>query len=60
MYFLFQMGYANLKQVGRGIHLRQFSRAFVVEDDNKKRVAFVSVDAGMMGYGVKREVCLKH
>lgn len=50
------MGYANIAQVGRGIHLRQFARAFVVEDGTSKRVAFVSVDAGMMGYGVKREV----
>ncbi|XP_054736512.1 neutral ceramidase [Anastrepha obliqua] len=50
------MGYANIKQVGRGLHLRQFARAFVVEDENHNRVAFVSVDAGMMGYGVKREV----
>ncbi|XP_005183819.1 neutral ceramidase [Musca domestica] len=50
------MGYANIKQVGRGIHLRQFARAFVVEDNNRNRMAYVSVDAGMMGYGVKREV----
>lgn len=50
------MGYASIKQVGRGIHLRQFARAFVVEDENNKHIAFVSVDAGMMGYGVKREV----
>ena len=50
------MGYANIKQVGRGIHLRQFARAFVVEDENSKRIAFVSVDAGMIGYGLKREV----
>ncbi|CAD6992268.1 unnamed protein product [Ceratitis capitata] len=27
------MGYANIKQVGRGLHLRQFARAFVVEDE---------------------------
>ncbi|XP_055903625.1 neutral ceramidase [Eupeodes corollae] len=50
------MGYASLKQRGHGIHTRQFARAFVVEDDNSRRVAFVSVDAGMMGYAVKREV----
>lgn len=50
------MGYANLKQTGRGLHLRQFSRAFVVEDADNNRVAYASVDAGMMGYGVKREV----
>lgn len=50
------MGYANLKQKGKGLHLRQFARAFVVEDLSGNRVAYVSVDAGMIGYGVKREV----
>lgn len=49
------MGYAKLGQKGSGIHLRQFSRAFVVSD-NEKRLAFVSVDAGMIGHPVKREV----
>lgn len=54
-----QMGYAQLEQVGHGIHLRQFARAFVFEDDSgsrSKRVAFVSVDAAMMGNGVRKEV----
>uniref|UniRef100_A0A6P4FLE6 Neutral ceramidase n=1 Tax=Drosophila rhopaloa TaxID=1041015 RepID=A0A6P4FLE6_DRORH len=50
------MGYANIKQVGRGIHTRVFARAFVVEDEKGNRVAFVSADAGMMGFGLKREV----
>ncbi|KAL0831611.1 hypothetical protein ABMA28_002389 [Loxostege sticticalis] len=53
------MGYANFEQVGHGIHLRQFARAFVLEDDtssSKQRLVFVSVDAAMMGHGVRREV----
>ncbi|CAH2241580.1 jg3916 [Pararge aegeria aegeria] len=51
------MGYANLEQSGHGIHLRQFSRAFVLEDEsNSTRFVFVSVDAAMMGIGVRREV----
>lgn len=50
------MGYANLKQTGKGIHTRQFARAFVIEDEHNSRVAFVSAEAGMIGYGVKREV----
>lgn len=50
------MGYANLKQKGKGLHLRQFARAFVVEDVSGNRVAFVTVDAAMVGDGVKREV----
>ncbi|XP_004929418.2 neutral ceramidase isoform X2 [Bombyx mori] len=53
------MGYAQLEQIGHGIHLRQFSRAFVIEDnsgDTVKRLVFVSVDAAMMGHGVRKEV----
>lgn len=53
------MGYAQLSQKGEGIHLRQFSRAFIVEDDQKTRVAFVSFDAGMVGNAVKRAVVKK-
>ncbi|XP_055381163.1 neutral ceramidase-like [Condylostylus longicornis] len=49
------MGYANLKQKGEGLHLRQYSRSFIVEKDDK-RVVFVSVDAGMIGHALKREV----
>ncbi|KAJ2950252.1 hypothetical protein O0L34_g11614 [Tuta absoluta] len=50
------MGYAKLEQKGHGIHLRQFSRAFVIEDENRNRLVFVSVDAAMMGNGVRQEV----
>ncbi|XP_052755048.1 neutral ceramidase isoform X2 [Galleria mellonella] len=52
------MGYANFEQTGHGIHLRQFARAFVLENDvdSAERVVFVSVDAAMMGHGVRREV----
>ncbi|GAB0099781.1 Neutral ceramidase [Sergentomyia squamirostris] len=49
------MGYAQLSQKGEGIHLRQFSRAFIV-DDGQRRIVFVSVDAGMIGNAVKRGV----
>ncbi|XP_055525447.1 neutral ceramidase [Wyeomyia smithii] len=49
------MGYAQLSQRGAGIHLRQFSRAFIFEESGKRAV-FVSVDAGMMGHAVKRDV----
>ena len=51
-----KMGYANLKQKGQGIHLRQYSRAFIIEG-NDSRVVFVSVDAAMIGHALKREVC---
>ncbi|CAH0714659.1 unnamed protein product, partial [Brenthis ino] len=51
------MGYANFEQTGHGIHLRQFSRAFVLADDNDStRIVFVSIDAAMMGNGIRREV----
>lgn len=49
------MGYAKSNQKGCGIHLRQFSRAFIF-DDGSQRAAFVSIDAGMMGYGVRKAV----
>lgn len=50
------MGYAEFSQRGHGIHLRQFSRAFIFEDEQGERVVFVSADAGMMGHAVKRDV----
>lgn len=50
------MGYAEFSQRGHGIHLRQYSRAFVFEDDLGERIVFVSADAGMMGHAVKRDV----
>lgn len=53
------MGYAQLSQKGEGIHLRQFSRAFIIEDDDNTRVAFVSFEAGMVGNAVKRAVVRK-
>uniref|UniRef100_A0A182MZX1 Neutral ceramidase n=1 Tax=Anopheles dirus TaxID=7168 RepID=A0A182MZX1_9DIPT len=50
------MGYAQLTQRGTGIHLRQYARSYVIEDEEGARVVFVSVDAGMMGHAVKRDV----
>lgn len=42
------IGYAEASQVGDGIHLRQRARAFIVsEDDDSKRIAFVSLDTGL-------------
>ncbi|XP_063700264.1 neutral ceramidase [Culicoides brevitarsis] len=51
------MGYANMAQRGKGIHLRQFARTFIVGDQTTNdRIVFVSVDAAMMGHNVKRGV----
>lgn len=49
------MGYANVEQKGKGIHLRLFSRAFIICDGTKSFV-FVSVDCGMIGNGIQKEV----
>ena len=51
-----QMGYAKQGQNTKGIHIRQYSRAFVFEQDGHRN-AFVSVDIGMMGQLIKMEVC---
>ncbi|KAF8781378.1 Neutral ceramidase like protein [Argiope bruennichi] len=49
------MGYAQLSQRTSGIHLRQFSRAFVV-DDGESRILFISIDAGMTSQLIYLEV----
>jgi len=51
------MGYANPAQKSAGIHTRQYSRAFVI-DDGIQRIAFVSVDCGMIDQIIKTEVIL--
>jgi len=49
-----------MEQSGEGIHLRQFSRAFLIEDsDSTSRIAFVSIDSAMMGDQIKKEVSRK-
>ncbi|XP_067670891.1 neutral ceramidase B-like [Haliotis asinina] len=51
------MGYANPAQTSNGIHLRQYSRAFVFADSgNKTRTVFVSTDSCMVSEDVKLEV----
>lgn len=57
-YRFFQMGYAHISQRGSGLHLRQYSRAFIIEN-NSKRVAFVSVDGAMIAHTVKRDVSMR-
>lgn len=52
------MGYAKIDQKGSGLHLRTFSRAFVV-DDGEERFVFVSVDSAMIGNGVRQAVLQK-
>lgn len=49
------MGYANTDQTARGLHTRLFSRAFIVDDGNK-RVVFVTSDIGMVSQRLRLEV----
>ena len=51
------MGYAKQGQNTKGIHIRQYSRAFVFEENGARNV-FVSIDIGMMGQLVKMKVNL--
>lgn len=51
------MGYAMPTQIGRGIHLRQYSRAFIFADAEKKsRVVFVNADICMGSQIMKMRV----
>ena len=55
-FFFKQMGYANPAQTANGIHLRQYSRAFIFLDMTGKRFVFVSTDSCMLSQGIKLEV----
>jgi len=51
------MGYAKQGQNTKGIHMRLYSRAFIVEDEGSdSRVVFVSTDTAMLGQLVKPRV----
>ena len=43
------MGMANPSQKGTGIHTRMRARSFVFVGDDGARVAYCSLDAGMIG-----------
>lgn len=51
------MGYANPAQITHGIHLRQYSRAFIISDpQNTSRIVFVNTDSCMQSQGLKLEI----
>ena len=51
------MGYAMPAQTSHGIHFRQYSRAFIFADAEKKnRVVFVNIDICMGSQAIKIEV----
>lgn len=59
---IFQMGYAQHDQKGLGLHLRLYSRAFIIqtdESDASKPIVFVNLDAGMPSQILKTQVCTK-
>ena len=49
-------GYASSDQTSKGLHMRLWARAFVVEGCNGKRVAFVSADLAQMFHSVRQGV----
>ena len=52
-----QMGYAVPEQTTRGIHFRQYSRAFIFADaDKKNRTVFVNMDICMGTQAIKMQV----
>ena len=51
------MGYVKTEQTTMGIHLRLFSRAFIIEDPaSDTRVVYVCVDAAMIPQLLKKKV----
>lgn len=50
------MGYAKPGQDTAGIHFRLYSRAFVIADQDGKRVCIVNCDLAMLSQIVKLEV----
>ncbi|XP_064457109.1 neutral ceramidase B-like [Ornithodoros turicata] len=49
------LGYGKAGQLTSGIHIRVYSRAFIISD-KKSRVAIVNVDSGMISDAVKTQV----
>ena len=50
------MGYGKTDQAASGIHFRQYSRAFVLQDSSNNRVVLICADIGMATQIVKIEV----
>lgn len=50
-----QMGYAELGQSGAGIHLRQYSRAFIFQKGDT-RIVLVTADIHSVAIAIRRQV----
>lgn len=53
------MGYAETSQRGEGIHLRQFARAFIIQDNAGRRVVYVSAEISGISIAMRRDVSAK-
>ncbi|VDP82593.1 unnamed protein product [Echinostoma caproni] len=55
------MGYAKVAQIVSGIHLRLFSRAYVVQDDAEQTrpILFINLDLGMTSQLLKQEIVIR-
>lgn len=49
------MGYAEVGQRGRGLHLRQFARSFIFVK-GETRIVLVSTEVQAVGIAVRRQV----
>lgn len=50
------MGYAKSNQDTAGIHMRLYSRAFIIADDSGNRICYVNTDLAMVSQAIKLEV----
>lgn len=57
---ILQMGYAQTSQRGAGIHTRQFSRVFIVQDAQARRIVYASVDVQAISDSMRRDVKCNH
>lgn len=53
------MGYAKSGQDTAGIHMRLYSRAFIIADNNGNRICYVNTDLAMVSQAIKLEVNIK-
>lgn len=50
------MGYAQTSQRAAGIHLRQYSRVFIAQDSQSRRLVYASVESQAISDAMKRDV----
>lgn len=45
-----------MSQTGHGIHLRQYARTFIIQDDSGRRVVFMNLDISAVSQAMRRDV----